>query len=102
MSVKEPEFPLSKRGIILSLVFLPIGIVVLYFATIIYMADWMCYNYGYPKPLCYILAFFLWPIFLIFFIFSFVFAEHKKSKEERKKSPKRSPKKSPKRSPKKE
>ena len=44
MKGKEPEFPLSKRGVILSLVFLPIGIFVLYFASIIYMADWMCYN----------------------------------------------------------
>lgn len=70
---KRPTFPLSSTGVILSIVFFPIGLFVLLIASIIYLADWMCYNFGYPRPLCYIIAFIFSPIFLPLVVVSFIY-----------------------------
>jgi len=70
---KQPEFLLNATGVILSLIFFPIGFFVLLIASFIYLADWMCYNTGYPKPICYIIAFIFTPIFIPLVILSFIY-----------------------------
>lgn len=69
----EPVFLLGPMGIIVSLIFFPIGIFVLLFSTIIYLADWMCYNFNWPRPLCWIFAFILGPFFLPLVLLSFLY-----------------------------
>lgn len=69
----EPVFLLGPMGIILSFIFLPIGIFVLIIATIIYLADWMCYNFNYPRPVCWLLALLLGPFFLPLVLLSFLY-----------------------------
>ena len=93
---EEIKFPLSVRGIILSLIFFPIGILVLFFATIVYLARWMCYNLGMPNIFCYLIALILAPIFFPLLLLSFIFkALTGGFKEERKPSKKSPSKKSP-------
>lgn len=70
---EPPVFILGPTGLFLSLIFFPIGLIVLLFATIIYLADWMCYNFGYPRIVCYIIAFIFSPIFLPLVILSFIY-----------------------------
>ena len=79
-----PKFPLGRNAIIASLILFPIGIFVLYFATIIYLARWMCYNFQLESNiLCYIIAFILSPIFLPLLIISFIVREMNRSKKEK-------------------
>ena len=69
----EPVFPLGPTGIVTSVIFFPIGIFVLMISTIIYLADWMCYNFNYPRPVCWVFAFILSPIFLPLVLLSFLY-----------------------------
>ena len=69
----EPTFLLGPMGVILSIIFLPIGIFVLIIATIVYLADWMCYNFNLPRPLCWLMALILGPLFLPFVLLSFLY-----------------------------
>jgi len=93
---KEIKFPLSNRGIILSLIFFPIGIFVLLVSTIIYLARWMCYNLGLPNVFCYIIAFVLAPVFFPLLLLSFIFKGITAGFKEDQKTTKKSPaKKSP-------
>lgn len=65
---KEPQWFFGIGGTILSILFFPIFII----AFLIYTAQWMCYNFGLPMPLCYILALIGGPIYLPFFLISFL------------------------------
>lgn len=69
----QPTFLLGPTGIILSIIFFPIGIFILLVATIVYLADWMCYNFNYPRPLCWILALIMGPFFLPLVLISFFY-----------------------------
>ncbi len=69
----EPVFLLGPMGIILSLIFLPVGIFILLITCIIYLADWMCYNFNYPRPLCWLGALILGPLFLPLVLLSFLY-----------------------------
>lgn len=88
---KEIKFPLSVSGIILSLIFFPIGILILFFATIVYLARWMCYNLEMPNIFCYLIALILSPIFFPLLLLSFIFKAltggFKEEKSPTKKSP---------------
>ena len=88
---EKPEFLLGPMGIVLSLIFFPIGILVLLISTIIYLADWMCYNYGMNKLFCYLLAIILGPLFLPLVLISFLWEYLTRSEEveSRKASPSR-------------
>ena len=65
---KEPKWFFGVGGTILSIIFFP----VFFIAFIIYMAQWMCYNFNLPMPICYVLALIGGPIFLPLFLISFV------------------------------
>jgi hypothetical protein len=69
----EPVFLLGPMGIILSIIFFPVGIFILLISTIIYLADWMCYNFNYPRPLCWLFALILGPLFLPLVLLSFLY-----------------------------
>ena len=93
---KEIKFPLSVSAIILSLIFFPIGILILFFATIVYLARWMCYNLGMPNIFCYLIALILAPIFFPLLLLSFIFKALTGGFKEKKSPTKKSPtKKSP-------
>lgn len=81
---EEPNFLLDVNGVILYIIFFPIGIFVLLFATIKYLADWMCYNFQWPRVLCYIFALVLGPFFLPLVIISGFFRMFKDKKDNKK------------------
>ena len=65
---KEPKWFFGVGGTILSILFFPVFLI----AVIIYMAQWMCYNFNLPMPVCYVLALIGGPIFVPFFLISFL------------------------------
>ena len=69
----EPIFLLNGVGVVLSIILFPIGIFILLFATIKYLADWMCYNFNMPRPLCWLSAILLGPFFLPLVVISFFY-----------------------------
>lgn len=92
MTKEVPKFMLSTTGVILSVIFFPIGIFVLFFATLIYLADWITYNFDWPSPIAYIIAFlftpFLIPLLIVSALFRYGEIEKEKNNKVKKKSKK--------------
>jgi hypothetical protein len=73
MKKDTPTFPLGNGAIIACLILFPIGIPILFIATLIYLARWTCYNLSMPNVFCYILALLFTPIFFPLLLLSFIF-----------------------------
>ena len=86
----EPKFILNITAVIASIIFFPIGIFILAFATFKYLSEWVCYNFDWPYPICYIISFFFTPFLLPLLVLSAIFSYSKKVESPKRSSPKRS------------
>ena len=94
VSKNPPRWMFSENKTILFLFIPIIGWAILWFAYYIYIADYICYNFGFPRIFCYILSIPLSSVLFTFFILSFIFKyitggskknkENKENKENKK------------------
>jgi len=84
MHKNKPSLGLKRNSIIALLLLGPLtaGItwLVLIFYCMLYLANYMCHNFGISKIFCYIIAIFLTPIFIPLALISFLFSSSKEDK----------------------